>query len=151
MADDVEPKTDNLKDVSPDEYLYLGIITNPFQFKLDPKLGKYRVTSVAFKGYPKYQLSVDIASKTSPQDCRKRLPKSSAIVRFPAKVPIQSGARVVEDPTPTNPAHALVLFSHVKGESGKRAIMRNMARSCVWAIPPKGGYDLVEPILDYDE
>ena len=135
--------------VDPEENLYRGIISADWVI-YDNNLKRHRLTSRAFKGtFPaKNELSVDIASKTSPQQSLDRLPKSDGLVRFSAKLPRKKGLEVVEDPIPQNHAHALVIS---KSSNISKGVRRLMAENCVWVIPPKGDYNLAEPILDYDE
>jgi len=66
------------KAVDEDEILYHGIISKAVPCQIVPN-GKdyFRPTSAAFQGQPPHQnkLSVDIASKTNPEESLKRLPK----------------------------------------------------------------------------
>ena len=71
----------------------------------DEKTGGVRPMSGAFKD-TRGELSVDIASKTSPV---KSVGDWAGLAGFACIIPKEYGHRVVADPLPANPAHALVL------------------------------------------
>jgi hypothetical protein len=85
----------------------------------------YSPSSAAFKGI---DISVDIASKTTPQ---KSIRDSAALAGFLASVPKRLGHQVVEAPLPDNLAHALI-----KGKI-TRAKARKIADSSKCIIEPK--------------
>jgi hypothetical protein len=129
------------KEVDPSEYLYRGIASSPPEASLikhDKEKGTFRPTSLAFKD-SRGELSVDVASKTTPEDLLRRLPQSIGIVSFQAAIPISFDYKVVEAPVfnvpgkPDNPAHALVLSS---GEPMSKTARREIAKLCSWVIPP---------------
>jgi len=72
----------------------------------DEETGRFRPMSGAFKDIRK-ELSVDVASKTT----RKKalVEWAVGIAAFSASIPLKHGNRVIYDPMPDNPAHALVL------------------------------------------
>jgi hypothetical protein len=125
-----------MQDVDPNESLYRGITKD--QIVPDGESGTYRPSSAAFSDESGC-LSVDIASKTSPSESLRRLPRSVALASFPAEAPIRQGYRVVEDPVSAcpgveaNPAHALVLSN---GKPIRKAHCRELARRCLWAVAP---------------
>jgi hypothetical protein len=125
-----------MQHVDPGEFLYRGV--TQAQIVPNGELNTYRPSSAAFKDVHGC-LSVDIASKTSASASLRRLPKSIALAKFSAEIPISQGYAVVEDPisncpgTEDNPAHALVLS---KGEPIRKAHCRELARKCSWAIAP---------------
>jgi hypothetical protein len=125
-----------MQDVDPNESLYRGITKD--QIVPNGESGTYRPSSVAFSDQNGC-LSVDIASKTSPSESLRRLPKSVALASLAAKIPIHQGYRVVEDPVcdcpgiEDNPAHALVLS---EGGPISKVHRRELAGKCLWAIPP---------------
>jgi hypothetical protein len=143
--DDVEGATRITVEES--ELLYRGIVIDektgiPRQIKWDKNTNKYRLSSAAFHD-SKGKLSVDIASKTTPQESLQRLEKSRALACIMAKHPIDLGYCVIEDPIKNNPAHALIL-------SGEKEIskkhQKKLAQKCQWAIPPKD-YQMLEPTI----
>lgn len=95
------------------------------------KKGGCRPMSGAFRDR---ELSVDIASKTTPE---KSIAGSASLASFSAGIPKRQGYRVVEDPIiPTNPAHALVLGPI------NQTHRREIASKCVWVIPPSNSHRL---------
>ena len=84
----------------------------------------YCPSSAAFKGT---DISVDIASKTTPQ---KSIRNSTALAGFLAAVPKKLGHQVIEAPIPDNAAHALIKGKITKAEA------HQIATSCNWVIEP---------------
>lgn len=131
--------------VDDNELLYRCIVVNiepqqSAQIIWDDNAKKYRLTSAAFKDPDN---SVDIASKTTPQECLGRKPKSGAVAVLLAIEPKKLGYRVVEDPLQDNPAHALILSG---GKPMKKAHKRILVKKCRWVIAPKG-FDMLEPVI----
>jgi hypothetical protein len=128
------------KEVDPSEFLYRSIITcgASRQIKYDEVKGIWRPSSYAFSD-ARGELSVDIASKTTPEESLRRRPKSGALATFQAEIPISLKYPVEEDPIkndpdkPDNPAHALVLSGNKPMTHSHRRII---AQQCSWAIPP---------------
>lgn len=130
------------KEVDPSEYLYRGIGSNVpggELYKLvDKEKGIYRPTSLAFRD-KRGELSVDIASKTTPEESFLRRPQNRGLVSFQASIPISFNYRVIEDPIVNNPgisdnpAHGLVLSG---GEPMSKKICREIAQKCTWEISP---------------
>jgi hypothetical protein len=123
------------KEVQPNEYLYRGIACSPPEaslVKYDKGRGTFRPTSLAFKD-GRGELSVDIASKTTPIETIQRLPQSIGLVEFQASIPIKFDYQVVEDPIANNSAHGLILSG--SGPMSKTAC-REIAKQCSWVIPP---------------
>ena len=116
--------------VADEESLWRRIYNNPKVNQYVPNgRGGYRVSSAAFHDTMN-QLSVDIASKTTPEKCIEGPPKGDALASLKAKIPKRLGYSVVEDPIPNNPAHALILGKI------RRPDKRKLAASCTWIIPP---------------
>lgn len=138
--------------VDDNELLYRGIVVEentgfPSQIVFDNNLQKYRLTSAAFLDQ---EISVDIASKTTPQESLNRLLKSSALACLQAKQPKELGCEVIADPIDNekekNPAHALICTKTTTTKSQRKKIARKLAKCCQWTIPPKG-FDVYESIL----
>jgi len=89
--------------------------------------GKIRPSSAAFKD-GRRELSVDIASKTTP---KKSIAGRAALVSFAASIPKQYGHSIKHVPSEDNPAHALVL-----GKMGNPCI-RKIISTFRWVIKPK--------------
>jgi hypothetical protein len=115
----------NHKPVDVNETLYRGVTSD--QLIDDHKLKRQRPSSVAFSD--KFgKLSVDQASKTTPEESLKRLSKSKAVANFPAQIPINFDYDVVEDPIiEENPAHALILSG---GKPMKKVHCKQIAKEC---------------------
>jgi len=116
--------------VPPNESLYRGIIKDWVVF--DKRMNAYRPSSVAFKDGCG-TLSVDIGSRTNPQESKQRLPLSVALASFLAEVALGLKCQVVADPQKGNPAHALVLSD---GRPISKSGRKLLAKKCSWAIPP---------------
>lgn len=123
--------------VDDEELLHRGIIVEQWII-FDNNLQRYRLTSAAFKDS---EISVDIASKTTPQESLDRLPKHKALASLVSRDPKELECDVVTDPKVGNPAHALILI-----KSGKGRVARLLAKKCNWSIPPDG-YDMYEPVI----
>ncbi|MBW8000438.1 MAG: hypothetical protein FVQ80_00245 [Planctomycetes bacterium] len=72
-------------------------------------------------------ISVDIASKTTPEESIK---EAFALVGLIAGLPKSLGCPVVEDPIEGNPAHALIKGKITKSKA------RQLATASSWIIPP---------------
>lgn len=87
--------------------------------------GTYCPSSAAFRG--KKDISVDIASKTTPE---KSIRNSAALVAFLAAIPKKLGHEVIEAPVPDNPAHALIIGKITRAEA------RKIVNASEWVIKP---------------
>ena len=99
-----------------DEQLYVRIY--PSQDGLAPhdELGVFRATSGTLRrsGDP---LSVDLSSLCLAEETRDRDTTARFhVAAFTAQVARAAGCRVVRDPLPDNPAHALVIGDHAAGD-----------------------------------
>lgn len=124
--------------VAPTELLYRGVAEGQIVF--DSERGIQRPSSAAFIDR-RGPLSVDIASKTTPEESLQRLPRSIALASFSALLSIEMGYQVLEDPVfdrpglKDNPAHALI--ASMDGDKPiTKAHARILARKSCWAIPP---------------
>jgi hypothetical protein len=116
------PTHDEKRFVDERESLWRGI--HKFQIKPNSD-GTYRPSSGAFKST---DLSVDIASKTTPE---KSIKNFAALSGFLAAVPIKLGYPVVEDPIEGNDAHALIKGNITKTHAKK------IANSSKWIVEPE--------------
>jgi len=76
-------------------------------------------------------ISVFIASKTTPDDCMRMGPRWVGLVAIPAALVINLGHKVVKDPRPGNPAHAEI---RGKISRGRRRQMKSAAK---WIVQPE--------------
>ena len=143
MAANPEKNNKIRKPIDEQENLYRCIIASVHVI-YDPNIKKHRLSSRALKGK---EISVDVASKTTPQKTLTKLNKSNSVSSLLARVPLNLDLNVLEDPIADNPAHAVIIRKDGKKIQG--AASRKMAENCVWVIPPEG-YDLYEPIIETD-
>ena len=101
--------------ISGDEILYRRIpLHPPDMIQSTDVLGEFRPSSGNFRSVG--PLSVDRGSLSSPEQTRDRAkPAVFHVAGFHAKVARQCGCRVVKDPLPDNPAHALLYGDHESG------------------------------------
>ena len=123
--------------VAPEESLYRGVIKG--WIVVDKETGGRRLSSAAFTSTAG-PLSVDIASKTTPEESLRRGPRFVVVASLVAALPIRLGYQVLEDPIlnrpdmEDNPAHALIVGPG-KGYPIKKSDARKLAQNCSWAVP----------------
>lgn len=81
-------------------------------------------------------LSVELAELTTLDETKTRGPEM-AIAEFTANVAREAGCRIVRDPLPDNPAHALIYGAHRNGGPNQRQSKR-IARESTLVFDPPG-------------
>jgi hypothetical protein len=115
---------DKIQQVDDNEELYRRVIVkNQIVTNSD---GSLRPSSALYSS-SSGDISVDIASKTTPQKSKK---DAIALAGVLAQTPKSLGYPVVEDPLPENPAHALIKGKITKGHA------REIVRQSFWVIKP---------------
>jgi hypothetical protein len=103
----------------------------PWHIHDDVKLGRVRPASAAFDDDPDGQpMSVTLGAESSGPEYVLAGHERFALAAITAGQARACGLRVVRDPLPDNPAHALVIGR--KTES----VMRRLARGAAWVVPP---------------
>ena len=124
MAADIDDLT-----VPDDEKLWQRI--PPWWFHSDESVGRLRPAKAAFDddsdGGP---MSVVITSEAENPEATLAGHPGFALVSFTAGLARSFGQRIVRDPTPEEPAHALVDGRKTDG------IKRRLARAATWVVPP---------------
>jgi len=112
------------------EDLYRRI--HPSQWKLVENTHTFRVTSAAFKDH-RCQISVDLSSLTTPQDALARASQKEikyALAAVTAGDARQIEQKIIRDPAPNDPAHALIV-----GQQPPH-VSKALAQAAKWIIPP---------------
>ncbi len=112
--------------VSEEEELWRGILPNHVKKNED---GTIRLNSGTFRS-SNPDISVFVASKTTVDACMGMNERWVGLVSIPAALPIGLDYRVVMDPRPGNPAHALIVGRITNGHS------KVMAKSARWVVEP---------------
>lgn len=101
----------------------------PHDIVVDSVTGQSRPSSAAFKSKSNI-VSVDIASLTTPQRALENYP-TFRLVEIEVGIVRSLGCRIVRDPQPGNPAHALVYGS---GPGGRmtNSQAREIVNRCRW-------------------
>ncbi len=103
----------------------------PWNWVYDQQEGRYRPKSTAFDNHPSGSpMSVMIAAECSGPGEALSGHDRYALAVFTAGLARSCGQRIVRDPLPDNPAHALVFGR--KTES----VRRRLARGSRWVVPP---------------
>ncbi len=98
----------------------------------DAATGRKRLSSMAFKSKDN-EISVSLASLTDADNCFSLGgPKTVGVAAVTAGGARQLEQAVVRDPTPAEPAHALIC-----GKQTKR-VLRALAKKAVWMYPASG-------------
>lgn len=105
-----EPSDD--KSISDAQLLWRRVLPN--QVYDDQQLKRWRPESGALVD-TNSQLSVDIASLTTKENCLATAPSKMHLAEFSAGTVRRAGCGVIRDPLDGNPAHALVCGSHRHG------------------------------------
>ena len=112
------------------EHLYRGVLPNHFPGG--------RLSSLAFGSAKDTDISVDLGSKTTPEQTLRRLSKSVGVVLLTARqargVPGVSG--VIHDPSPDNDAHGEITRAAGVNNSQWKTVCRELAMLARWAIYP---------------
>ncbi len=120
--------------IKDDEGLWRNI--PPWHLVRDDTSGTIRISSAAFDddkdGSP---MSVSLAEVVlqhgrNPEDLIRSLP-DFALAAITAEVARGCNQGVIRDPTPQNPAHALVF-----GDKKRKRVRRRLAKAAEWVIPP---------------
>lgn len=114
--------------VNDDERLWRRV--HPNQIIWDEDIKNYRPSSAVFR--PSGEMSVDIASLTTPEAVLSDYPQHS-LVEFTAGVARKEGCIVVRDPLPDNPSHALVRGKNPEGHLTKSQA-KNIQQNSKWII-----------------
>lgn len=131
--------TESPQPVAPEESLYRGVID--CWLVPDKESGARRLSSAAFTSRAG-PLSVDIASRTTPEESLQRGRMFVALASFSAALPIELGYKVWEDPVfgcpdmEDNPAHAIIIGPPGQEWPIKKSHAKMLARGCSWAVPP---------------
>lgn len=117
---------------------------HPIQITFDNDLGEPRVSSGVFSTGD--GLSVSMASETTIEALMRNYPEHS-VVEFEAGVARSQGCIVVRDPTPDDPAHALVWGPKSRGRLNKTQMetLRNAARLVLYRQPTGEGPQSTNP------
>jgi hypothetical protein len=118
------PQREDDPSITDDEVLWRRII--PSWIHREPG-GKVRPGSVAFLDRLSGELSVHIASLTTPEQALKDRPDDS-LVAIPAGYPRSLGFAIVRDPKPDDPSHALIC------PSPKGARASKLAEKATWVV-----------------
>jgi hypothetical protein len=124
-----DPATDRVDDLSIDAEEVLWRRVLPDWLHREPD-GRVRAGSHAFIDRQSGELSVNIAALTSIESVRQTRP-GDFILAFKAGVPRKLGLKIVRDPEPDDPSHALICPSPDK----KQAKVINKQTWWVGAIP----------------
>jgi hypothetical protein len=126
MADDGPPEDPTIHD---DAELWRRI--PPWHFYFDDKLGRTRPSKAAFEddgdGSP---MSVVLAAESGRLEAALAGHQGYALATITAGLARACGQRVARDPTPGDPAHAIVIGRKTDG------IRRRFAREARWVVPP---------------
>ena len=114
--------------VSDNERLWRRV--HPSDIIRDPESEELRPTSAAFR--PSDEMSVDIASLTTPEAVLSNYPHHS-LIEFTAGIARKEGCVVVRDPLPDNPSHALVCGKNPEGRLTKSQA-KKIQQSSMWVI-----------------
>ena len=114
--------------VSDNERLWRRV--HPSDIIRDPESKELRPTSAAFR--PSEEMSVDIASLTTPEAVLSNYPHHS-LIEFTAGIVRKEGGIVVRDPLPDNPSHALVCGKNPEGRLTKSQA-KKIQQSSKWVI-----------------
>lgn len=103
----------------------------PWHFYFDEKLGRSRPSKAAFEddgdGSP---MSVVLASEAGPPESALAEHPGYALSAITAGLARACGQLIVRDPTPEEPAHAVVVGRKTD------SIKRRFAREARWVVPP---------------
>lgn len=118
------PERQDDQSIGNNEHLWRRV--HPIQITFDNDTGEPRVSSGVFSTGD--GLSVSIASETTIEALLRNYPKHS-VVEFEAGVARSQGCIIVRDPTPDDPAHALVWGPKSRGRLNKTQMetLRNTA------------------------
>lgn len=102
--------------------------------KIDPNTGNPIISSAAFR--PSDEMSVNIASQTTPEEVLKNDPRHS-LAEFNAGYAREIGCIVVRDPLPDDRSHALVCGKNPNGRLTKSQAKKiaTQARLIVYRPP----------------
>lgn len=110
MPDNLPPDIDD-PTIPDSELLYRRIRALPDNIQLVAP-GQYRPASGRLKD-TRGPLSVDLGSLSTPEQTRNRAdPRSFHVAAFTALAARKVGCRIVRDPQPNEPAHALIFGDH---------------------------------------
>lgn len=101
----------------------------PDDIVVDSETGQFRPSSAAFRSKSNI-ISVDIASLTTPEKALENYP-TCRLVEIEVGIVRSLGCRVVRDPLPGNPSHALVYGSGPGGRMTKPQA-REIVNRCTW-------------------
>ena len=114
--------------VSDNERLWRRV--HPSDIIRDSESEELRPTSAAFR--PSEEMSVDIASLTTPEAVLSNYPHHS-LIEFTAGIARKEGGIVVRDPLPDNPSHALICGKNPEGRLTKSQA-KKIQQSSMWVI-----------------
>jgi len=120
--------------ISGTEILWRRVL--PGQEHYDQQLERFRPQSGAVF-HADAELSVDIASLTTKENCLANAPSKMNLAEFSVETVRRAGYRVIRDPLESNSAHALVCGDHRNGgptQRQARAIAKD-AQFVVFEIP----------------
>lgn len=101
----------------------------PNDIVVDPETNQFRPSSGVFRSKSNI-ISVDIASLTTPERVLENYP-TCRLVEIEVGTVRSLGCRVVRDPLPDNPSHALVYGSGTDGRMTKSQA-REVVNQCRW-------------------
>lgn len=101
----------------------------PDDVVVDPETGRRRPSSATFKSKSNI-ISVDLASLTTPEKALENYPRH-VLVEIDVETVRSLGCKIVRDPLPDNPAHALLYGSGPDGRM-TRSQAREIVSRCKW-------------------
>jgi hypothetical protein len=118
------------------DLLWRRIIPSPLWVLPQPD-GSYRVSSAAFIDNHTGEVSVALAALTTPERLLEAYP-SFSLTEVPAGAARALGYRIVRDPTPDDPAHALICPPPGRSKHQRKADARRLASLARWVVfrPP---------------
>ena len=132
---DSELQREDDPSIPDDELLWRRICNQPAWWKIEPG-GSLRPSSVAFLDSYTGEVSVNRASLTTREKTLAGRP-DDGLIEIEAAFPRSLGHRVVSDPEPDNPAHALILPPATQTPKTRKADARRMAEAARWLVFPK--------------
>jgi hypothetical protein len=129
-------RTDDLT-IGDGDLLWRRIIPSPL-WVLPQADGTYRLSSAAFLDNHTGEVSVSLAALSTPEKVLSAYTNFS-LVELRAGVARALGYRLVRDPTPEDPSHALICPPPDRSKNQRKADARRMAAEARWVVfrPPQ--------------